>query len=425
MIQTAIANLRGVKTVAWNLVLAASGITIIPTFIIFLVFKRSLVDGIKMQKTRRCCTIRLPGGSMLISGREYTRREAERRIGNLRQLGGIRHCELADGRARGVRTFEVRTGSGLDFTVLADRGMDIADFTYKGINLVYHTAAGIAHPSYYDPAGAEWLKVFFGGLLTTCGLTYFGRPGRDGEEDLGLHGRYSALPATHVSDLSRWEGNEYLLELTGVVEEAALFGDKLRLTRSISTSIGSKSVRIHDRVENFGSRLSPFLILYHMNAGFPLLDQAAELVTASRSISPYDARSAEGMADVQRFAAPQPEFAEMNFLHTMVADEHGFTRAALINRALVGGLGLALRYRTASLPYLSGWKMLADVDYVVGIEPVNVKIANRAELRAEGRLPLLAAGETRQMDLEASVLEGNAEIDAFCAEIKRIQGRAS
>ena len=57
VIQTAIANLRGVKTVAWNLVLAASGITIIPTFIIFLVFKRSLVDGIKMQKTRRCCTI--------------------------------------------------------------------------------------------------------------------------------------------------------------------------------------------------------------------------------------------------------------------------------------------------------------------------------------------------------------------------------
>ena len=123
---------------------------------------------------------------MRIAGREYTRKEAERRIGNLRQLGGIRHCELFDGRARGVRAMEVTTGSGLAFTVLPDRGLDIADFSYKGVNLVYHATGGIAHPSYHDPSQSEWLRVFFGGLLTTCGLTYFGQPGRDGDEDLGL-----------------------------------------------------------------------------------------------------------------------------------------------------------------------------------------------------------------------------------------------
>lgn len=357
---------------------------------------------------------------MRITGKEYTRGEVERRIGNLRQLGGIRHCELSDGRARGVRALEVATGSGLAFTVLPDRGMDIADFSYKGVNLVYHTAGGIAHPSYYDPAGLEWLRVFFGGLLTTCGLTYFGKPGRDGNEDLGLHGRYSALPAVRVSDLSRWEGNEYLLEATGTVEDAVLFGDKLRLTRFISTAMGSKNLRIRDRVENFGSKPSPFLILYHMNAGFPLLDQTSELIAASRSTEPYDDRSARGIAEVGRFAAPQAEFEEMNFLHTMAADERGFTRAALINRNLAGGLGLALRYQTASLPYLSEWKMLADVDYVVGIEPVNTRIADRATLRAEGRLPMIAPGETREMELEISVLEGGAEIDAFAEELAAI-----
>ena len=66
-----------------------------------------------------------------------------------------------------------------------------------------------------------------------------------------------------------------------------------------------------------------------------------------------------------------------------------------------------LRYTAATIPYLSEWKMLADVDYVVGIEPVNTKIANRAELRAAGRLPTLGPGETREMDLEISVLEGS------------------
>ncbi|HVP19916.1 MAG TPA: aldose 1-epimerase family protein [Spirochaetia bacterium] len=362
---------------------------------------------------------------MRVAGKEYTRREAERRIGNLRQLGGIRHCELSEGRARGVRTLEVTTGSGLAFTILPDRGLDIADFSYKGINLVYHTSSGIAHPTYYDPAQSEWLRIFFGGLLTTCGLTYFGQPGRDGDENLGLHGRYSALPATRVNDLSRWEADEYRLEVTGTIEEAVLFGDKLRLTRSISTSIGSRSLRIWDRVQNFGARSSPFTILYHINAGFPLLDETSELVAAARGVEPYDERSARGRADANRFASPKAEYNELNFLHTMAADEHGYTRAAFINRDLAGGMGLGLRYSTATIPYLSEWKMLADVDYVVGMEPVNTKIANRAELRAAGRLPILGPGEIREMDLELSVLEGKAEIDSFCAEVKRIQGRPS
>jgi len=357
---------------------------------------------------------------MRVGGKDYTRREAERRVGSLRQLGGIRSFELSDGRARGVRAFQVTSGGGLDFTVLPDRGMDIADFSCRGVNLVYHAAAGIAHPSYYDPAGAEWLRVFFGGLLTTCGLTYFGRPGKDGDEDLGLHGRYSALPAVRVSDLSRWEGDEYLLELTGVVEEAVIFGDKLRLTRAISSRVGSRSLSVRDSVENFGSRPSPFLILYHMNAGFPLLDETAELVTASQSIEPYDQASAAGLPSASRFAAPQAEFGEMNFLHTMIPDQHGFTSAAFVNRGL--GLGLGLRFTAATLPYLSEWKMLADVDYVVGIEPVNARIANRAELRAQGTLPMIGPGEVRRMMLEVSALEGAAEIDSFCAQIRKIQG---
>lgn len=361
---------------------------------------------------------------MRIAGREYSRREVERRIGNLRQLGGIRACELSDGRSRGVRALEVATGSGLAFTILPDRGMDIADFTFKGMSLVYHTAAGIAHPSYHDPAGLEWLRVFFAGLLTTCGLTYFGSPGRDGDSELGLHGRYSSTPAARVADLSRWEGDEYVLEASGVVEEASLFGEKLRLSRSISSRIGSRSVSIRDRVENFGGFPSPFVILYHVNAGFPLLDESAELISASRKVEPYDERSAAALDDAARFEAPTPQYSEQNFLHSMAADENGFTRAALVNAALAGGLGLSLSWRTSTLPYLSEWKMLADVDYVAGLEPVNTKIANRAELRRQGLLPMLAPGESRDMELAISVLEGQSEIEEARTEIERIRRRS-
>ncbi len=353
-----------------------------------------------------------------IGNADFSRREIERRIGDLRQLGGIRHCELSEGRSRGVRAAIVDTGAGLSFTVLPDRGLDIADCTYKGVGLVYHAPGGIAHPSFHDPAGNEWLHVFFGGLLTTCGLTSFGDPGRDGDDELGLHGRYTAQSARQVCDLSRWEGEERVLEITGIVEESVLFGDKLRLTRSISTALGARGLRIRDRVQNVGSRTSPFTILYHVNAGFPLLDEASELILASRSIEPYDEPAAARIGDVLRFAAPDREAVGLDYLHSMAADAGGYTRAAMVNRRL--GLGLALKYHTASLPFLNEWKMLNEVDYVVGFEPVNTKIVNRSVLRAEGRLPTLEPGEEREMDLEISILEGSAEIDAFADEVRQI-----
>ncbi len=360
---------------------------------------------------------------MRIAGRELSRKDIERHVGSLRQIGGVRPIELVEGRARGVRCFQVETGSGLGFTVVADRGLDIADCTFKGVNLVYHAPGGIAHPSYHDPSGSEWLRVFFGGLLTTCGLTYFGAPGRDGASELGLHGRYSALPAARVSDDSRWEGDEYVLSVTGCVEEAVLFGDRLRLTRSITTHLGSKSIRILDRVENFGAKESPFTILYHVNPGYPLLGPESRIYVSTTGIEPYDEHAAEGLPAADTVQEPDPAYREMNFLHTAAADAGGFARAALVNRDLAGGLGLALAWRIDSLPFLSEWKMLAPGEYVVGLEPVNTKIANRAALRAAGRLPLLAAGESRTMELELSVLEGD-EIDGFAAEVARIRARA-
>ncbi len=364
---------------------------------------------------------------MRIGTKLYSRGELERRIGSLRQLGGTRHVELAEGRAKGVAAIEVATGSGLDFTVLPDRGLDIESCSFKGLNLVYLTPSGIAHPAFHDPAGFEWLRTFSGGLLTTCGLTYFGDPGRDGEEELGLHGRYASLPALRVCDLSRWQGEDYLLEIRGTVEEASLFGDKLRLERSISSALGSGSLILRDRVQNFGSRPSPFTILYHLNAGFPLLDAGSELVCTSLSVEPYDAVSAAHLADVLRFQAPDPGFPSpgQDFLHTMAGDEEGYAWAAMINRSLgpaggPEGLALYLRFRTDTLPFLNEWKLLAETDYVVGLEPVNTMVLNRARLRREGRLPMLAPGETRDMELELGVLEGAEQIGHFVERVGRI-----
>ena len=134
---------------------------------------------------------------MHFAGRTWTRRQIAQRTGHMHQVAGARHFAFTEGRARGMRAVEVQTGAGLCFTVLPDRGMDIAQCSYRGLGLAFLAPGGLAHPAFFDPHGSEWLRSYGGGLLTTCGLTYFGPPGSDRGEDLGLHGRYAGLAAGH------------------------------------------------------------------------------------------------------------------------------------------------------------------------------------------------------------------------------------
>jgi hypothetical protein len=232
------------------------------------------------------------------------------------------------------------------------------------------------------------------------------------------------LAAAVVRDNSGWEGEEYRIEISGAVEECALFGDKLRLERSITTDLGAKTFRIRDRVENFGFRTSPLTILYHINCGFPLLDESSELELGSLEIEPYDDNAQRHLGEVRRFSRPVAGFQGQDFLHTMIPDAEGYARAALINPGLDGGLGLYLRFRTDSLPFLNEWKMLGEGDYVVGIEPVNTKTVGRATLKREKRLPLIEPGECREMVVEIGILEGKGEIGEFREGIRELSAQA-
>ena len=112
----------------------------------------------------------------------YTRRQLLERAGQMAQFGGVRLSELVDGPERGVRVADFSTGSGLSFTVHVDRGLDIGAATFEGVPLAFRTNAPLLHPAHYEEPGLGWLRGFAGGLLTTCGLTYFGAPGEDAGE---------------------------------------------------------------------------------------------------------------------------------------------------------------------------------------------------------------------------------------------------
>jgi len=351
-------------------------------------------------------------GAVMINiyNKSYETGELRKRVGNLYQIGGTRHYELTEGNSRGTRAIDVNTGAGLCFTVLPDRGMDISLASYKGVNLVYQTPNGEVNPSFYNPAGVEWLKVFFAGLLTTCGLTYLGPPGEDNGVKLGLHGRHTAIPAKKVCDMSLMDENGYNIHLTGVIEDSTLFGEKIIMKRTIRSRIASKSLTIHDEVENYGASPSPFTILYHINFGFPLLDECSKILVKSEKVEPYDEVSRSGMDRLNSFEAPSANYREQNFLYYMKADNSGYAYAAVINKELMGGIGVYIKFKADTLPYLSEWKMAGEIDYVLALEPCNTKCENRKVLREKGLLPILNPHEKREMEVEIGVIEGENEI---------------
>lgn len=332
------------------------------------------------------------------------RQELARYLGAMDQVAGIKLLEASDGLERGGRLLQVWTGSGLTFNVLAERALDISACHYKGVSLAWRSAIGDAHPAYYEAAGTGWLRSFQGGMLVTCGLDTFGAPDREGDEELGQHGRLSNLPAREVSYHSAWVEDEYRLEITGEVRQAKVFGENLVLRRRISTSLGSNKIRIEDTVTNEGYSPYPHMILYHINTGFPLLSEAAHLKFEAKTTLPADEASKKGLAEWMVFQPPTPEFQEQNFVHTPCADANGWATAELENPGLK--LGLRLTFDTATLPYLNEWKMMGEGLYVLAIEPMNCNpLGGRSVMRQNKALPTLQAVESRVYNLEIEAFE--------------------
>lgn len=351
-------------------------------------------------------------------GRTWTRSALMASVGNIHQLGGIRPIELVAGRERGVRGYEVETGTGLSFTVLADRALDITRATYRGHALAYLTPSGAAHPAYHEPEGAGWLRTFPGGLLTTCGLAYAGAPGEDAGETYGLHGRISTLPMEEVGYGGEWRGDTYWMHIAGSVSEAVIFGSMLRMTRRISAWLGGNEIRIEDTVTNIGGEPTPHMMLYHCNFGFPLLGPDATLIADSRHTSPRDAEAAAGLERWREMAAPTPGFREQVLYHDLTADRHGDVRVALMNPTLERGIGVGMTYHQKTLPHFVQWKMLGHGSYVLGLEPANCLVGGRAAEREAGRMVVLPPGESRDYRLTFSVLDGVEEMEAFARMIR-------
>ncbi len=352
-------------------------------------------------------------------GRNLSREQLTDMVGDMSQLAGVRRAELVEGNERGSDLIEVFNASGLCFSVLPGRALDIASAHYKGMSLCYRSSTGDVGPAFYEPEGSGWMRGFYGGMVLTCGMTFIGHPETDPEEEneeLGLHGRVSFIPAKSVSTDGGWEEEDYVVRIRGKVRETVVFGTNLEMSREISTVLGQRCIRIHDRIENLGTARSPLMLAYHCNPGFPLLDAGSRLVVHSSKSTEWLNDDIVGPEDYSVAAPAQDDAQDDVYIHRPRADRHGFVHLAMINDRLK--LGLYWRYPKKELPLLTQWQHFERGDYVGGVEPGNASMLGRAWNRKNRSLEYIEPGAVREFHLELGVLDGDREIRAFERGVK-------
>lgn len=346
---------------------------------------------------------------------DFSKRQILKYVGDFTQIFGTKEYTLSGGRAQGVRAVDVNNGAGLEFTVLPDRCLDIAWLSYKGINLSYISNTGIVAPQYYNEAGINFLRSFYAGFLTTCGLMNVGAPCMENGEAFGLHGRISNTPAENVSSGIEWEDGQPVIKMKGIMREARLFGENVVLDREITCKVGENIIIIEDEIENYGFRKEPLLLLYHFNLGYPLLDEDAIFIAPTREIKARDEEACKGTENCKVFQKPTPGYKEQVFYHDVKTDEEGNTCVALINEKR--GLGVAIRFNKDQLFNLTQWKMMGEGEYVLGIEPCNCFGSGRVDSKANNLLEYLEPGEIRSIRIEMEILDGVDRISRVRDEI--------
>lgn len=353
-----------------------------------------------------------------MSANNYNKREILKYVGDFTQVFGIKEYTLSTGRAKGLRAFDVRNGSGLEFTVLTDRCLDIAGLSFKGTNCSYISKTGIVAPEYYDENSNEFLRSFFAGFLTTCGLRNVGSPCNEHGESLGLHGRISNIPAEEVYAGVEWTQDLPVMTISGRMREARLFGENLILERKITCRFGENKISIQNTIENYGFRKEPLMLLFHFNLGYPLLDEDATLVTSTKKLIPRDEQAQKGVESFNLFQPPTQGYVEQVFYHNLKAKLDGSTRVALLNKKLE--LAVAIQFNKKQLNNFTQWKQMGEGEYVLGIEPCNCFVEGRTKAMEKGRLEYLEPGESREFDLDIEFIHGMDKINSLIKNINML-----
>ena len=276
------------------------------------------------------------------------------RISNFQQVASIRRYTLSEGREKGLDVLDCDNGK-IRFLLNVSKACDIMQLYHEGQNISFISKNG------FTKRETPFLRRFEGGMLYTCGLDSVG--GRDGFE---LHGTLHNIPA----EIIRAECNENGITLEAIIRDTALFGKNLVLKRKIFTAIGGDSVTLEDTLVNEGYKTEEYCLLYHINVGYPMLDNGAKVIADVESYTPRTAWAKQNEDTMYEMNASTPNQEETCYFLNLKKPE-----ITLVNGKI--GKEFTVSYSGDTLPCFVEWKSMASGDYALGLEPCTTELDNR------------------------------------------------
>jgi hypothetical protein len=143
------------------------------------------------------------------------------------------------------------------------------------------------------------------------------------------------------------------------VRQTQVFGPHLELRRTLSGTLGEAVIRIEDEVTNRGNAPAPHMLLYHVNFGWPLADEGADVRWRGAWQSPGEKTEPAFSGKATRSAVPGAPGGprgrrRRSGLHRHYPRRNGRCVAGLHNPRL--GIAVALRFRKDQLPWLINWQ---------------------------------------------------------------------
>lgn len=317
-------------------------------------------------------------------------------IGHESQVRGVEEHRLVGGKGDGMRLYEINNGKGLMLTVTPDRNGDIMRLRYKGINLSYMSPCGYVAPAYYDKSGREWLRSFTAGFLTTCGLENVGVVNEDEGELLPLHGTLANLP----SERGYWTEEEGKFVIHTLTKDEMISGRKFQIARQLIVSTEENAFEICDTITNTNDHVQPMEILYHMNIGYPLLDEDSVVEIPAAEVVARNDHAANDIQNWMHMQKPTVGYRERCYYHKF-ADENG--KASIYQPKL--NVGVEISFNASELDGFIEWKMMGVRDYVLGLECGNCYPDGRKVMRESGMLKFLEPGDKKEFRVKVRIVE--------------------
>lgn len=326
-------------------------------------------------------------------------------IGSRMQCGGARRIVFTEGKTAGTRAVLVENGSGLSFTVLEDRCLDIYSLNLKGSNIPFISKCGPVHPAYYDAEGSEWLRSFQVGFLVTCGLNQVGDPCRYKDSQFGLHGPVSNIPA---EDIRIIDDND-TISIFGSVRQYKFQTEDLLLERCIAVTRGINRMTVTDTITNDGWTEQPFMLLYHFNFGYPMLNEDTGLILPLSDIEGWNRYSETVVEKHLEMNRPEATYKEQTFIHK-ICDINQKTVILITDDKHDPRKAVRFEYDPSELPFITQWKHFKPGEYVMAVEPCNNHVRGVSWESENGTLKTIMPGEKKSISFTIDFLDDPDEL---------------